>query len=128
MLMDGLRRLFGIQAPEPLDPAVLDEIHARDFPETDKARLGRLWTEVARIVRVSPNRLRAHDELRALARQGSRFPYMIMEGLSDLMLDESNTAPEEKLNTVGDFLGWLLRESRRTPAEHEPAGKEEHPR
>lgn len=99
---------LGTAEVEQVENFVLDSVYDRRFRDTDRAHFNRLWREIARIVRVSPVQLSENDELEALASAASRFPYTVMEQLSDLASEESVGVPDRTLSTVGDLMDWLL--------------------
>lgn len=92
----------------PIDDRLLDAIHQRRFPGADRERFGRLWCEVARLMRVSPSTLSEDDNLRELASSVSKFPYTVLDELADFAYEESTNVPDLEVRTIGELLDWLL--------------------
>lgn len=109
-LRDFVKRWFS--RPVPVDAELLDAVHARRFSGSDKARLGRLWAEIAHVFDIAPAELHEDDRIDERCpppRWGICFNERI-ENLSAMIHQESRGRPPwvSPPVTVGDVLDYLL--------------------
>lgn len=88
----------------------LNEIHASFFQEHDKGRFLYLWVAIAKIVSLSPGKLRPHDNIVDLYHQPNLSSVSVeMDDLTDLVLKESKGREVPKdLKTVGAVVKFLM--------------------